>query len=72
LDYGNGEGWTVIESISSHENVEETGYCLNCERSCSRRFAAVASGARMILTLHYLDGAFLQEIAEILDQPLAR
>jgi RNA polymerase sigma-70 factor (ECF subfamily) len=70
LDYENEKGWSIVQSISAAENVEEQVAGLTAQAAIREGLALLPPGPRMVLTLHYLEGFSYQEMAEILNQPL--
>lgn len=70
LDYENDEGWSVLENISSDEDVEGQVMAYTEREGIMEGLAQLPPGPKMVLTLHYLQGASYQEMAKILDQPL--
>lgn len=70
LDHSNDEGREFYENIPAAENVEEKVVALTVREGIRQGLECLSPDARMILTMHYLEGASYQEMSATLNQPL--
>lgn len=70
LDLETEAGWSFYESLPADEQVEEQVIGQITAESLREGINLLPPAARMVLVMHYMDGASCQEIAAAMDQPL--
>lgn len=70
LDFTTEEGWNFYESLSADDRVEDQVIGQITGESVRECLKLLPPAARMVLVMHYMEGASCQEIAATLEQPL--